>query len=382
MSSTKSEEHITSINSGFFFREFTFRKNNFKDLDSKNLLEFADNVVWLDDYCFVYQIKEKMEGGNIEKWFENKVLGVAVKQIKNTLNYLEKNQEIAIENEAGHKFDIKEVKKCKTLRKIIIYEVNISHNGFIGDKFYFSTKVWIIHLFSMEDYEQVCKHLVTIAELEEYFHFRETLYQKYWDLLLNYPEQYFLAHFLTTLSIDKIDVNYLRNLERFENNIKEFDISGLIEQFSKKIFTTNGEKDYYPIIKEICKLNRADLIEFKKRLNLILDDSKKSHIVKPYRMFIPRTNCWFVFIPINQQHKSHIKNALENFTHAHKYIQKAWKCIGIAISEESNNDIGILWCYIDSKWEYDEIMEEALKTNFPFREVNTSIIENRYKNLY
>lgn len=50
----KAENSISTINTNVFFNEFTFCKNDFKALNSKLQLEFADNVVWLDDLLFIY----------------------------------------------------------------------------------------------------------------------------------------------------------------------------------------------------------------------------------------------------------------------------------------------------------------------------------------
>ena len=52
MENNKTENVVSQINSNIFFKEFTFSKNDFKHLDEKQKLEFADNVVWLDDIFF------------------------------------------------------------------------------------------------------------------------------------------------------------------------------------------------------------------------------------------------------------------------------------------------------------------------------------------
>lgn len=104
---TNSEKIVSQINSNVFFKEFTFSKNDFKELDSNQKLEFADNVVLLDDLLFLYQVKEQdKNSSNIKNWFENKVLKKAVRQIKSSLEYISKYPEILIENEKGHKLNI------------------------------------------------------------------------------------------------------------------------------------------------------------------------------------------------------------------------------------------------------------------------------------
>jgi hypothetical protein len=108
MPTKNSENIVTQINSNVFFKEFTLSKNDFKELDTNQKLEFADNVVWLDKLFFIFQIKEREPNstGDI-KWFESKVLKKAVKQIKSTLKYISTYPEIIIENEKGHKLDIR-----------------------------------------------------------------------------------------------------------------------------------------------------------------------------------------------------------------------------------------------------------------------------------
>ena len=50
---TKSESQLSAINQDVFFKEFTFSKNDFK-IEDKSELELADNLVWLDDKCFIF----------------------------------------------------------------------------------------------------------------------------------------------------------------------------------------------------------------------------------------------------------------------------------------------------------------------------------------
>ena len=82
-----------------FFKEFTFDKNEFYPEDGKK--ELADNIVSLDELLFVYQIKErnsKTAQGKADNWFQNKVLKKAKDQIKDTIKYLLKYDQIPIEN--------------------------------------------------------------------------------------------------------------------------------------------------------------------------------------------------------------------------------------------------------------------------------------------
>lgn len=384
MGMTNSESIISQINSNVFFKEFTFSKNDFKELDTNQKLEFADNVVWLDSLFFIYEIKEREPNSKNSdvKWFENKILKKAVKQIKNTLTYISTYPEIFIENEKGHKLDITKAKECVDPKKIIVY---LPPDNFPESKrhlkFYESSEIGLIHLFHSEDYYQICKYLITPAEIEEYLNFRENLFlfDKVKSNVL--PEQYFLAHFLETLRADHFQPNYIENLKNHNPDIEQFDVSHIIDNFDKNIKLINHQTEYYPIIQEIAKLNRSELSEFKKRISLSIENSESEEIILPYRMYVPATDCGFVFIPLHSKNAQHWKTALYNFTIAHKYDTKATKCIGVVIFRDINDleFFEFYWQFADEKWVYDEAIENALADNFPFRKTKIKKVDNRYK---
>jgi hypothetical protein len=224
---TNSENIIGQINSNIFFKEFTFSKNDFKELDANQRLEFADNVVWLDDLFFIYQIKERESNTtNDLKWFDNKVLKKAVKQIKLTLEYLSTYPKIIIENDKGHKLDITKARNSQKLRKIIIYSpLDNFPESKRHLKFYESSEIGLVHLFHLEDYYWICKYLITPTEIEEYLNFREELFFFDKGRSNALPEQYFLGHFLETLDTDHFDPVYITNLKNYKPDINEFDIS-------------------------------------------------------------------------------------------------------------------------------------------------------------
>jgi hypothetical protein len=149
MQKTKSESIVSEINSNVFFKEFTFSKNDFKELSSNQKLEFADNVVWLDELFFIYQIKDRKNDApetDDRKWFQNKIINKAVKQIKSTLSYISSYPEIIIENEKGHKLNITEAKNSEKVRKIIIYTPNESFPEDLRQKrFHNSSQVGLIY---------------------------------------------------------------------------------------------------------------------------------------------------------------------------------------------------------------------------------------------
>ena len=134
---------------------------------------------------------------NYENWFKSKVLKKAVKQIKDTLNYLDVHQSITIENEKGYILNVSDARKCENINKIIIYDPNDDFPEKLKlCKFYESSEVGNIHLFHMEDYFHICKYLITPSEVSEFLDFREDFYEFYKDGVNRVHEQYLLGHFL------------------------------------------------------------------------------------------------------------------------------------------------------------------------------------------
>ncbi|WP_159520743.1 hypothetical protein [Sunxiuqinia indica] len=369
---TESEKYISELNSNFFFKEFTYSSTKFKFDEKGQELELADNVVWLDNFLLISQIKERNDSGksNIENWFQNKVLRKAVKQIKDTISYFEIYKEISIPNERGHILNISEARKIKPI-KLIIYAPKLQFpENLRFQKFYKSKEIGNVHLFHIEDYLWICKYLITPYEIGEYLDFRERLFIKHENELDNLPEQYVLGHYLETLDTSMLNSRYVENLKNLVHDEDEFDISFIIENFKGKIRIQPNSLDYYAIIKELAKLNRADLREFKKRFLLAIEKSKEQDFTLPYRITSLNSKCGFVFVPLEYERREFWQNAIINLTEAHKYDQKLDKCVGMIVYQHPTEKyFDVNWCYSESKWKYSEEFDKLLKENYPFRAV-------------
>jgi len=369
---TESEAYIAELNSNFFFKEFTFSSNTFKIDENGKELELADNVVWLDDLLMITQIKERNNTGdsNIENWFNNKVLRKAKRQIKDTISYFEIYKDISIQNEKGHILNVSEARKIEPIKLIIYSPGKLFPESLRFQKFYKSKDVGLIHLFHIEDYLWICKYLITPFEIREYLNFRMEIFLNHENLLNNFPEQYILGHYLETLDTSTINPKYIENLKNLVHNEEEFDISFIIENFKGKIRINEESLDYYAIIKELAKLNRADLREFKKRYLLAIEQSKKQEFTLPYRITSLNSKCGFVFVPLEFEQKDKWQNAIINYTEGHKYDQKLDKCIGMIVYHHPTEKyFDVNWCFTHSEWTYNEEMEKLLKENYPFRPV-------------
>lgn len=78
------EAFIARLNSQFFWQEFTFARNKFSPQPGQEL-ELADNFVWLGDFAFALQLKQRTEAssdpGRERSWFKKKVLTNGTRQI-------------------------------------------------------------------------------------------------------------------------------------------------------------------------------------------------------------------------------------------------------------------------------------------------------------
>lgn len=54
------EEYVAQINGLAFWKEFTFAQNKFVPRPGAEL-ELADNLVWLGDFAFVLQLKQRAD---------------------------------------------------------------------------------------------------------------------------------------------------------------------------------------------------------------------------------------------------------------------------------------------------------------------------------
>lgn len=374
-----SEEHISAINTNYFFKEFSFSKNKFLPPSTKEELELADNFVWLDDLLFIFQIKERNENatGAVINWYRKKVRNVAVGQIKNSLDYLMRFEQIKIQNEKGHIFDVSEARKVIP-KKVIIFSADLPES-LLFQKFHESSSAGLIHLLHLDDYSWICKYLVTPSEIHEYLTFRESFYLVQKETLNSLPEQYVLGHYLETLETNHINASYINNPTKLVNDFENFDISIVIGQFQEKIIKNSENRDYYQIIKEIAKLNRAELREFKKRWILSLEKSRNQEFTIPYRIVSLNTKCGFVFIPILYENRDKWQNALLNFTEAHKYDQKLDRCVGMIVYHNSDQKFWDMnWSFVSYPWVYHAEFEEFINNNFPFRKVNPDMVHKYF----
>lgn len=367
------EEYISDLNSNVFYREFSFSRNKFSP-EPKYELEFADNVIYLNDFMIAFQMKERRTSHNTnpekeEKWFKNKVIRAATKQIRDTLTYLNNYKEINLINGRNHVFNVA-TGNIKYIDKVVLY---LPHKKLPQKcrhkKYYRSSSAGLIHLFNFEDYKTICETLVTPKEIHHYLSYREELVVLWDKKCAEMPESALLGHFLYGDLNIKPSIQSTEYLKTLKSNRLEWDYSNIARIFADRITEPDDSKDYYKIVNELARFNRSDLKIFKQRFDLAVEKSFANEFTKPYRFVIPENECGFMITPITKDLVKNRTRYLSNLTLGHKYDQKLNKCIGLSITAEKDGFYFVEWCYIEFPWSYSEEIAKILKDSPPFRPV-------------
>lgn len=236
-------------------------------------------------------------------------------------------------------------------------------------KFHNSQTARLIHLIPANDYLGIVRTLLTPSELFDYLEFREHLFRKHSLQIEAEPEPALAGQYVAGNGDSSPSTEFAGYLRALQQEIAEWDLSCIINKFPDRVTTNNQPTDYYSIVREIAKLNRNDLHQFKTRFRLSMGKCGSGEYVRPYRMMTPRTGCAFVFIPLIDEFVRARRRGLENLTYACKYDLRAEKCVGISFAPDEDDWYAVEWCYMDFAWQYDQELDQRLRENNPFREV-------------
>lgn len=345
------EDDIAALNEWHFFREFTYSKTTFRPVPSQEA-ELADSIIWIGNLLIIYQLKERQVQSSTtveteKRWFERKVLRQATQQVRNTLAYLNDAGVMEIRNHQGHVFDL-DIRSIEKLHKLIVY---LPHDLLPDScrqlKHHRSRTAGVIHIIPAHDYLGIVRTLLTPAEIADYLEFREALISRWEAEIAAVPEPALVGQYLIGDIDEPPSVEFIEYLQRLDHRADEWDMSGIISKFPDRVTTDNQPTEYYPVVRELALLKRNELREFKKRFQLCIEKSRANEFVRPYRITCPSTACGFVFIPVTKDLLSHRRNALQNFTLAHKYEQKLSKCIGVSIADDADGWFSAEWCYVE-----------------------------------
>lgn len=373
-------EFVNFINSQTFFKEFSFSKNCFIPKEGTEL-ELSDYVLFFDGYLIIFQLKERSRvGESVQseiKWIKNKIEKKAKNQLKKSLKYLTKANEISVQNERGDILDIK-ISELQQIHNVIVYLYPERIPAyFVPIKFYRSEHIGFIHIFDFISYKNICEILFTPIEIINYLNFRE----QYLSLILNArkeTEKYLLGRYLISpkvveLDIDTKDEDFSKYVDNLEHTINEFDMRNIFQSIREKMSTTQGnELDYYKFITELALLNRLELKGFKDRFSFALKKIESNEF-NINRMISGKSNCGFVFISLLEEEIDKRIELSKMITHLAKYDMKVEKILGVTFIKESKAKILIYWTYIEYPWVSNSETEKLIKESNLFKPLKLDI---------
>lgn len=376
------EKFIGDLNSLAFFKEFTFSQNTFKPAAGGTELELADNVVWMGDDLTVLQLKERSaadvkDDASEARWFEDKVLAKATKQVRDTLKFLEANPAINVSNGHGHSFDIRR-EQLRTITKIVVYlPGKIVPDIAKGTRHYVSKTGGFIHVLDARDYLEICRTLRVPADIRDYFAYRQRLLEG--DSKVTAPEPLIMGQYLSGDEKTAPSKESYTFLEALKQNYAEFDLSQLLSNLHSQIESQDNPYDYYEILRQFARLPRSGWKEAKTRLAVCIEAVQQKKFRAATRFVWKDLSLGFLFFPMDPKLMEE-KNAIElmgrglrNLTMAHKYEQKLECCVGLVIAKDREYFL-LNWCVMTHPWEYDEELDAKLKEGSPFLEVKEKVI--------
>lgn len=381
------ESFLEATNANIFLKEFSFAQNTFSPQPNRQL-ELADHIIWLDDRIIVYQLKERIPDGPDTdeaaiRWFQNKILKKAKSQIRDTLDYLKQHPNISIKNQRGLSFTIPQ-DKITHITKVILYALPHDPPKEIQrTKRIDSSSSGFIHTINILDYTDICNSLITPAEIWEYLEFRETSIRKWPERAALVSEKALVGQFLSGELDFWPEAHYQSFLDSHINDIKNFNLTPFLDGFHKRLMpvpgapTPKSQYEYYEILKEFSKLNRADLRAIKERFEWCLTACRSGEMHNPTRVSISRTSCGFVFVPVPTEFRENPLPGLLNIAYAAKYEDKMNREVGTAISYNSPY-FDMAHCLLDFPWEPDPELEKMMRDN-PILRKGRSEIAKRYK---
>ena len=383
---TPQEERLAETNASFFLREFSFSQNKFTPQGGTEV-QLADHVVHFDDVLLLFQFKGRSAATNDpaaeESWFKNTVAKKAVRQIKETLKNLARGP-VRLENDRGHVVELaKDLGGLRCARVIVYQPADALPERTRRLKGHVSSTAGFVHFLPERDYDGVINTLITLPEVIDYLAYRERLCRKFPSETGLLSEHAMVGHYLMGDEDAVPREQDVANLHALQSNIDEFDILGLLNLFRDRAYTIQGPDDsvglptdYYEILKEMVRLDRADLAQFKLRYKWAWDRCGGESTL-PSRFASGRTGCGFVFIPLSPDAAPHAATALQNFTMAAKYDLKVDRCLGLTFRRDGGDRL-IDWTLHVHPWEPDAELEGMLKERYPFREAKAEMVP-RYR---
>ncbi len=379
------EEFTAQLNGSTFWKEFTFSQNQFSPKPGQEL-ELADSFVWLGDTAFIIQMKERAEPKDDpeaeRKWFKDAVLKTAVRQIKDSLRFLNEHKAISIANERGQRYHVSG-SDVRQLQKIILYAGSSALPSECRSvRYHVSQTAGFIHIFERDNYRDVVETLSVPEEVRRYLQYRETSLLELAKTKTAVIEADIMAGYLSDEPLPSPSSH--KALERLVDDFDISDLSPIMNRLADHIQNPDGTGSYSRILLEFAKLPRSAWRLARERLDLAIKQAISGKFERPYRFHFPATDCSFMFSamvpgmpttgPEGEQAR---RKALTNLTTVAKYLGKTVKGVGVLVSKDGEH-FHLDWCLIEHPWEQDPDLDAHLEKSNLFGAVREKKVDGYY----
>jgi hypothetical protein len=370
---TEFEQSFAELNANFFLREFTYARNHFTP-EGGSELELADHVIALRDLRMVFQMKERdpekatSDPNEEKKWFDQKVQKEAIKQIKNTLEYLRKYNPL-VPNQRGLARRVGDSLETLRVVKLVVHNAaDALPDECRHRKSYISKTAGFVHVVAANDWLGILTFLVTPREIWEYFEFRERVCLAHPETTAQLKEQALVGQFLAVEGIGDPSPTYEERLSAFLGDPSEFDMSGVLRDYAERMVplthevralvepTEDREDSYYRVLEEFANMPRTALKLFKERMILALQRCGQP------RHFISRfvsDGVGFVILGAPEGAEAYAARGLKNYLDLHMYDQRVDIGVGLAIAKDGEFR-NLFWQAVKQEWLADPDLENSV----------------------
>jgi hypothetical protein len=375
---------------GFFLREFCFSSTEFVPPNMSEV-ELADFVIQLDDLLMIFQVKAR-DGATADpererSWFRDKVLKTATRQVRDTVTYL-RQYGPDIMNDRGRRVALPSAVDPGTILKIVVFNGSVDlPPDCVRHRFHDSRTAGFIHVIAASDWEQIMHTFVTPREIADYLRMRERVSRGHPAQVRAVSEKALVGQFIAEAHSAPPAAAFEGVVDRVVDDRESFDVLRFLNLFGDRVVADpppgtitpvdlhGADVDYYPIIRELAKLPRTDLAQFKERFELAWRRAGRFYD-PPFMRMVASTGVGFVFSPVPEGLERQAQNGLANFVAAHMYDRRLTRCIGAAFVNEGASRF-VWWLMRDQPWEHDAQMEAFLQKN-PLSTVRESVVP-RYR---
>jgi hypothetical protein len=377
------ETLTAKLNTSTFWKEFTYSETWFNPR-SKVRVELADGNVLSGTLGYIFQLKERTgatEDPEAErKWFHNKVLGKATKQIRDTIRYLSEQDSIRLTNAQGHSVDVRGA-ELTDIKKVIVFAGSRSLPRDCWEtQYYVSNTAGFVHIIAAHDYICILDTLRVPNDIRLYFDYRESVLPRLREDGMIVEEPDIIVGFLSEADLPVPGSK--EKLRTFIQDLDAFDLTPILGDLLAHIQTPNPNNEYYRILLEFARSSRSVWREFKLRLVKSLNACRAGDFCQPFRFTVPDNDCTFMVAPLDpdwpstgQEGQRMRTGALVMFTEAAKYAAHTTRGLGLLISKDGQA-IHLDWCLVDHPWETNPKLEEFLATTNLFREVKERKVDS------